>query len=209
MLDNAIRIGAEQYVILGAGMDTFAYRNPDILSRIKVFELDHPDTQMFKKQKVAQTGLTISENLCYIPIDFSKDSLGEKLSKAGYDVTKRSFFSWLGVTYYLSKEQVLNTLQSISAITPKGSGIVFDYADENLFISDIKRVQNMIAMAKASGEVMQSCYSYKELEQLLEKVDLLIYEHLNEENIEERFFTGRDDYLRAFEHINYILAVKK
>lgn len=209
MLENAIRIGAEQYVILGAGMDTFAYRNDDILSQIKVFELDHPNTQIFKKQKVQQAGCTISENLHYVPIDFTKDNLAGELEKAGFDRSKRTFFSWLGVTYYLTKEQILSTLQAISEIAPKGSSVVFDYADENLFVSNIKRVQNMISMAKASGEPMQSCFSYEEIERLLEEADFLLYEHLTTENIEERFFAGRNDYLHAFEHINYALAVKR
>ena len=209
MLENAIRIGAEQYVILGAGMDTFAYRNDETLSRIKVFELDHPDTQMFKKQKIQQAGCSVHDNLQYVPIDFTKDNLANELEKAGFDRSKRTFFSWLGVSYYLTKEQILNTLQAISAISPKGSSIVFDYADENLFTSDIRRVQNMIAMAKAGGEPMQSCFSYEELERLLEETNLLLYEHLSTENIEERFFTGRSDYLHAFEYVNYALAVKR
>ena len=209
MLENTIRIGAEQYVILGAGMDTFAYRNDKMLSRIKVFEVDHPDTQRFKKQKVQQAGCVISENLRYVPIDFANDNLVDELEKTGFDRSKRTFFSWLGVSYYLTKEQILNTLQAISAISPKGSSIVFDYADENLFVSDIKRVQNMIAMAKASGEPMQSCFGYEELERLLEKADFSLYEHLSTENIEERFFAGRSDYLHAFEHVNYVLAVKR
>jgi methyltransferase (TIGR00027 family) len=209
MLRNAISIGAEQYVILGAGMDTFAYRNYDIISKIKVFELDHPNTQKFKKLKVEQAGFTISDNLKYVPIDFKEDNLAHELDRAGFNRNKRTFFSWLGVTYYLTKEQILNTLQAISAVSAKGSSIVFDYADEKLFISDVKRVQNMIAMAKASGEPMQSCFSYEELERLLERADFLLYEHLTAENIEERFFAGRNDYLHAFEHINYALAVKK
>jgi methyltransferase (TIGR00027 family) len=209
MLENAIRAGAEQYVILGAGMDTFAYRNDDVLTQIKVFELDHPNTQMFKKQKVLQVGFKISENVHYVPIDFAKDNVADELEKAGFDRNKRTFFSWLGVTYYLSKEQILNTLQTLSVISTKGSSIVFDYADEKLFVSNIKRVKNMIAMAKAGGEPMQSCFSYKELEELLGKADFLLYEHLSTENIEEQFFAGRNDYLHAFEHINYALAVKR
>lgn len=209
MLENAIRTGsAEQYVILGAGMDTFAYRNQEILSMIKVFELDHPDTQNFKKEKVEKAGWNIPENLYYVPIDFTKDDLADKLKKAGVDFTKRTFFSWLGVTYYLTKEQIADTLRSISAIAPKGSSIVFDYADQNLFSSDVKRVQNMIAMAKAGGEPMQSCFSYEELEKLLEQADFLIYEHLSTEDINNRFFMDRNDYLHAFENINYALAVK-
>lgn len=206
-LENAIRIGASQYVILGAGMDTFAYRNPEILSSIHVFEVDHPNTQKFKKQRVEQAGWTIPENLHYVPMDFSTDDLATELKKAGFDNRKLTFFSWLGVSYYLTKEQIDAMLKTIASLVPQGSSIVFDYADEYLFSSDVKRVQNMVAMANASGEPMKSSFSYPELEKSLENAGLLIYEHLSSDDIEQRFFSNRDDALHAFEHISYALAV--
>lgn len=140
-------------------------------------------------------------------MDFTKDNLADELQKAGFESQSRTFFSWLGVTYYLTKEQNLTMLKSISAMVPKGSSIVFDYADNGFFKSDIKRVQNMVSMAQASGEPMKSCYSYDELEKALEEAGMLIYEHLSTSEIEERFFKGRNDYLHAFEHIAYALAV--
>ncbi|MGN1402069.1 MAG: class I SAM-dependent methyltransferase [Bacillus sp. (in: firmicutes)] len=208
-LANAIQVGASQYVILGAGMDTFAYRNPDVLEHFHVFEVDHPATQAFKKQRVEQAGWGISDNLHYVPIDFSAGDLVAGLMKAGLDQHKLTFFSWLGVSYYLTKERFAALLKAISGIVPRGSSIVFDYADEFLFSSDVKRVQNMIAMAKASGEPMKSSFSYPELEKMLEDSGWLIYEHLTSDEIEERFFSGRNDYLHAFEHINYCLAVTR
>ncbi len=209
MLANAIEIGATQYVILGAGMDTFAYRNPALLSKIHVFEVDHPNTQQFKKQKVEIAGWRIPKNLHYVPMDFSKDDLKAELKKANFDFSKLTFFSWLGVTYYLSKEENIAMLKTIASMVSKGSSIIFDYADGSLFYSGIKRVQNMIAMAQASGEPMKSCYSYDELERTLDDAGLLIYEHLSSSDIQERFFKGRNDYLHAFEHISYTLAVIK
>ena len=209
MLANAVRMGVEQYVILGAGMDTFAYRNPDLLSKIHVFEVDHPGTQEFKKQKVDRAQWTIPANLRYVSMDFSEDNLANELQKAGFDFQKRSFFSWLGVTYYLTKVQNTTMLKAISAIAPKGSSIVFDYADNGLFESDTKRVQNMVSMAQASSEPMKSSYSYDELEKVLEEAEMLVYEHLSTSEIEKRFFKDRNDYLHAFEHISYVLAVVK
>ena len=207
MLANAVRMGVKQYVILGAGMDTFAYRNPEMLSKIHVFEVDHPETQQLKKQKIEIAGLSKPANLHYVPMDFTKDNLADKLQKAGFQFQNRTFFSWLGVTYYLSKEQNQTILKNISSMVPKGSSIVFDYADNNLFQSKVKRVQNMVSMAQASGEPMKSCYNYHELEKALEEAGMLIYEHLSTSEIEERFFKGRNDYLHAFEHIAYTLAV--
>jgi len=209
MFENAVRIGATQYVILGAGMDTFAYRNHELLEKINVYEVDHPGTQHSKRARVKAAGWAIPDNLHYVPMDFTKDSLHDELKKAGFDFNKRTFFSWLGVTYYLTKEQNKEMISSISSFAPKGSSLIFDYADEHLFQSNVKRVQNMLAMAQAGGEPMKSCYSYTELEKMLEECGFLIYENLTTEDIQQQFFTNRKDYLHAFENIHYTLAVIK
>ena len=209
MLMNAVKTGAGQYVILGAGMDTFAYRNPELLTKIHVFEVDHPDTQKFKKHKVMQAGWDIPDNLHYVSMDFTKDSLPDALQKNGFDTNKITFFSWLGVTYYLAKEDNTNMIKTIASLAADGSGLLFDYADDGFLASDIKRVQSQIAMAQAAGEPMQPGYRYAEWEKTLAEYGFLIYEHLAPSDIEERFFAGRTDYLHAFEHINYALAVKK
>ena len=209
MVMNAIKMGAGQYVILGAGMDTFAYRNHELMKNIHVFEVDHPETQAFKKMKVAQAGWVIPDNLHYVPVDFIKDDLAAELLNSGFDTKKITFFSWLGVTFYLEKKDIANMIKTISSLAPQGSGLLFDYPDENFLASDVKRVQNQIAMALAAGEPMKPGFCYEELEQLLAEYGFLIYEHLTAADIESRFFAGRSDYLHAFEHINYALAVKK
>jgi methyltransferase (TIGR00027 family) len=204
MLENAIRLGAKQYVILGAGMDTYAYRGKN---DIRVFEVDRPGTQDFKRRKIADAGIAVPDNLRYVPVDFTKDDLAAALAGAGFDTKGRSFFSLLGVSYYLTKEHLRTLLTAIAALVPRGSSVVFDYAGEDLFTSEIKRVQNMVSMAQASGEPMKSCFSYVELEKLLEEAGWLIYEHLSPDEIEIRCFAGRNDDLHAFEHIHYVLAV--
>lgn len=209
MLENAVKFGARQYVILGAGMDTFAYRSEGAMRAISVFEVDHLDTQIFKKQKVAEAGLHVPDNLSYVAMDLRKDDIKEELRKANFNFRQRTFFSLLGVTYYLAKEDFADLLCSISAFVPEGSSIVFDYGDEHMFDSSIRRVQNMIAIAKAGGEPMQACYSYAELEKLLENTGWLIYEQLCPTDIELRFFMNRSDYLHAFEHVNFALAVMR
>ena len=208
-LKTAMHTGTEQYVILGAGMDTFAFREPDFMRKYKVFEVDHPLTQADKKERIKMAALEISDNLSYVPVDFSTDNLNEKLLMAGFDPSKKTFYSWLGVSYYLSLEQIEKMLDSVAGLSAEGSSLVFDYADENLFRSDIKRVQNMIAMAAAGGEPMKTCFSYEQLEKLLEKHRFLIYELLTTEDIQENYFKGREDGLTAFEHISYVNAVIK
>lgn len=208
-LKTAIRTGTEQYVILGAGLDTFAFRENGFMKRHAVFEVDHPLTQADKLERIARAGLEFPQNLHCVPVDLATDSLCEKLTDVGFDRTKKTFFSWLGVSCYLSEAQTDAMLGSLAALSAEGSTLVFDYADEGLFSSDVKRVQNMLAMAAAGGEPMRSCFDYAALEALLEKHRFLIYEWLTAEDIQARYFAGQPAFVTAFEHINYVAAVFK
>ena len=208
-LKTAVLTGTKQYVILGAGMDTFAFRETEFLSKYQVFEVDHPLTQADKKERIAHAGLIAPDNLTFVPMDFTKDSLAERLLAAGFDPTAKSFFSWLGVTYYLSAEAIDTMLSALSTLCADGSTLVFDYPDENFFDAPEKRVQNTIMMAKAGGEPMQSAFSYAELEKLLEKHGFLIYELLTPDDIQRNIIDKAGADMKAFEHVNYCLAVRK
>lgn len=208
-LRTAVMTGTEQYVILGAGLDTFAWRERELTQKLNVFEADHPLTQEDKKNRIEKAGLEIPQNLHFVPVDFSKDNLYDALVKSGFDRNKKTFFSWLGVSYYLSEKEINSFLKNISEFASDGSTLLFDFADENLFTSKTKRVQNMTAMAAAGGEPMKSCFSYAHLEELLGEYSFLIYEFLTPHDIHEKYFKDRTDYLTAFENINYALAVVK
>lgn len=207
-LKTATFTGTRQYVILGAGLDSFAFREKEFMAKYPVFEVDHPLTQADKKERVARAKLPVPENLHYVPIDFSVDNLCTGLVRAGFDKKKKTFFSWLGVSYYLTVEQIGNMLFSLAEISAEGSTLVFDYADEGLFGSNVRRVQNMVAMAAAGGEPMKSCFGYSELERLLEKYGFLIYEQLTPQEIQARYFKQSCE-MTAFEHIHYVTAVFK
>ena len=208
-LKTAVLTGTEQYVILGAGLDTFAFREKEFLSKHKVFEVDHLLTQSDKLERIARAGWTVPKNLAFVPVDLTKDSLTERLIAAGFDQSVKSFFSWLGVTYYLSAEAIDTILSALSTLCADGSTLVFDYPDENFFEAPEKRVQNTIMMAKAGGEPMQSVFSYSELEKLLEKHGFLIYELLTPDDIQRNIIdkTGAD--MKSFEHVGYCLAVRE
>lgn len=210
VLLHEIALGAKQYVILGAGLDTFSFRHRELENKIEIFEVDHPSTRCFKVERVKEAGLEIPSNLHFVSIDFTKEFPYEKLRNEGFENTK-TFFSLLGVTYYLTKEELSSLIEYLFEIVPAGSSIVFDYPDENLFTEKglSNRVENMIKMAEIGGEPMKSCFSYTEMEALLEKVGLLIYEHLSPEDINKLYFEGRNDYLEAFETVHYVHAVKK
>ena len=208
-LKAAVLTGAKQYVMLGAGLDTFAFREPRFLSKYRVFEVDHPLTQADKRERITRAGWTVPDNLTFVPVDFTKDSLAERLIAAGFDPSAKSFFSWLGVTYYLSAEAIDTMLSALSGLCADGSTLVFDYPDENFFDAPEKRVQNTIRMAKAGGEPMQSAFSYSELEKLLEKHGFLIYELLAPDGIQKDIIDKAEADMKAFEHVNYCLAVRK
>ena len=211
MLKLSIKLGVKQYVILGAGFDTFAFRNTELLNYIDVFELDHPATQKLKLNRIKMAGWEIPKNLHFISVDFSKNNFIETIKNSTFDTNKLSFYSWLGVTYYLGRNEILDTLKSIGNISSKGSSVVFDYPDCNIFDTNktTRRVQNMIHAAIQSGEPMKSCYSNTELVSDLEEAGFQLYEHLTPIEIEERYFKGRSDDYRAFENVNFALVVKE
>jgi methyltransferase (TIGR00027 family) len=136
-LEKAIQQGVKQYVILGAGMDTFAFRRPEMLEKLEVFEVDHPATQEFKLHRLAELGWKHPAKLHFIPIDFTKESLVTALTSSSfYDPDVKSFFSWLGVINFLSRDEAFATLRSITEIAPTGSLVVFDYLDTDAFIPE-------------------------------------------------------------------------
>lgn len=208
-LKAAALTGTGQYVILGAGLDTFAFREKEFSSKHWVFEVDRPLTQADKKERIARAGWTIPANLTFVPVDFAKDSLTERLIACGFDPSAKSFFSWLGVTYYLSEEAIGKTLAELSSLCADGSELVFDYPDESFFDAAERRVQNTIMMAKAGGEPMQSSFSYSELEWLLKKYGFMIYELLTPGDIQRDIIGRAGAEMKAFEHVNYCLAVRK
>ncbi|OEH91148.1 class I SAM-dependent methyltransferase [Bacillus solimangrovi] len=210
VLLNEIKLGLKQYVILGAGLDTFCFRYPELEKRLEIFEIDYPATQEFKKRRLSEVNLKVPSNLHFVPMDFTKNISYQHLIDEGF-TNDKTFFSLLGVSYYLTKEELSSLIDSMFANVPSGSSIVIDFADENLFeekgISN--RVEKMVKLALLGGEPMKSCYSYNEIESMLEKSGLLIYEHLSPSKINERYFSNRKDYLSAFETIHYLHVVKK
>jgi methyltransferase (TIGR00027 family) len=208
-LEEAIRQGVRQYVDLGAGFDTFAFRRPDLVARLRVFEVDHPTTQVMKRQRIATTGWELPSQLHFVPIDFTKDSLATTLQSASYDPQQLSFFSWQGVTYYLTQELVFATLKTIASIAPQGSTIVFDYMDTDAFIPEraAKRTQLMHGMARRVGEPMKAGLDPLTLAGDLDRLGLQLRENLSPADIEARYFQNRSDRYHAFEHVHFASAV--
>lgn len=204
----ADQYGVCQYVICGAGMDTFAFRNEN--SNIRIFELDHPDTQKYKLEKICRLEWNIPQNVHFVAVDFAKDDMKTVLQEAGFDKTIPTFFAILGVTYYLTLPVFEQTLAHISELSAKDSKVVFDYPDETTFMeSSTDRVKRLSQITEGLGEPMTQGYLLAELEKALKRHSFDIAIHLPPEKIQKEFFTDRTDRQTAFENIHFIAAVKK
>ena len=198
----------KQYVILGAGMDTFALRRPDLLARLRVFEVDHPGTQAHKRCRLREVGREHPAQLHFIPLDFSRENLAEALGRSVYDSQAASFFSWLGVTYYLTREAAFATLRGISEVAPPGSTVIFDYLDTEAFVPEraARRVQIMMRLVERVGEPMLTGFDPASLAADLASLGLRLQEDLSPADIEARFFAGRPDGYHACEHAHLARA---
>lgn len=208
-LEEAVRQGVRQYVNLGAGMDTFAFRRPEMLGRLQVFEVDHPATQDFKRSRIAELGWEIPPQLHFVPVDFTKESLAEALTRTLYDPQTLSFFSWLGVTYYLPPEFVFATLRSFADIAPKGSAIVFDYMDTDAFDPEkaAMRIKMSIEKTREWGEPLITGLDPSSLAEGLARMGIRLHEDLGPADVQELYFRGRTDGYYACEHVHYAWAV--
>src|ERR1700678_2018414 len=138
-LAQAVERGIRQYVVLGAGLDTFAYRNPFQSAGLHVFEVDHPATQEWKRAQLRDAGIAIPEEMTFAAVDFERQSLEAGLLAAGFDQRQSAFFSWLGVTPYLSRPAFDATVEFIASL-PAGSGVGFDFAIERSLITPLQQL---------------------------------------------------------------------
>lgn len=197
-----------QYVICGAGVDTFAFRNSN--QNIKIFEIDHPATQKYKLQRISELEWNKPDNVNYVPVDFEKDSINDELLESGFDTSKKTFFSILGVSYYLTLSVFEETIKNISEISDTDSMIVFDYPDETTHsdaITDL-RFQLLSNVTSLIGETMQQGFSYDSLKSVLSKYNFEINEHMTSDKIQSLYFDGHKENYRAFKNVHIISAIK-
>lgn len=197
-----------QYVLLGAGLDTFSFRNAD--KSIEIFELDHPDTGRYKLEKVKELELIVPDNVHFVAIDFNHDNLIEVLKKSGFDTHKPAVFSILGVTYYLSLDVFDRTLQMIDELTDSSAMVIFDYPDETTLVStdEDSRVYRLRMMTKKLGENMVYGYRSEELVNALEKHNFKVYEHKDPQMLQSMYFQDRTDGMKAYENVHLLSGIK-
>ncbi len=164
-LAASVARGARQVVVLGAGLDTFSLRNP--YSDVRVFEVDFPATQAWKRERLRESGLAIPDTLTFAPVDFERESLADGLARAGFRHDRPAFFQWLGVTPYLTRETISSTLDFIAGIP--GSAVAFDYTEpfENQSPERRARLMAMAESAAARGEPWLSFFDPPEIAAIL------------------------------------------
>jgi methyltransferase (TIGR00027 family) len=192
---RAVSAGVTQYVILGAGLDTFAYRNP--LPSLRVFEVDFPATQEWKRELLRQARIDIPESLTYVPLDFEHKALAAGLGDAGFDSGKSAFFGWLGVVPYLTIDAFRATLNDIARL-PAGTGISFDFAfpPDTLTPKRRKVFDTLAHRVAAAGEPFRLFFTAEKLESELHALGFTRIEQVDSERLNNLYFHNRADGLK-------------
>ena len=191
-----------QYVICGAGADSFSFRNPN--PRIEVFEVDHPDTQRYKRERVRQLEWNVPHNVHFVPVDFEKETMTGGLLSAGFSPEKPTFFSILGVSYYLTLPVFTETLRQIAALSSLGSVLSFDFP---LKSGDFPaRVKELEQITENLGESMRGGFDYGEVSRALYALGFQIDTYLTPEKVQEAYFKDRADGMRAWENVCLLSA---
>jgi len=193
-LARAVADRVTQYVILGAGLDTFAYRNPH--PGLRVFEIDHPATQAWKREQLQSAGIAIPPSLTFVPVDFEHQTLANALARSGLNTNAPAFFSWLGVTPYLTREACMTTLNVIAKM-PAGSGVVFDFAIDPALLNAGQRqaLDALSARVARYGEPFQLFFDPSKLQDELKTLGFQRTEFLQGAQINARYFKDRSDGL--------------
>jgi methyltransferase (TIGR00027 family) len=189
------KCGVRQYLVLGAGLDTFAYRNP--YSDVRVFEVDHPATQAWKLERLTAAKIVVSESATHVAVDFEKDSLAEKLCSAGFDASIPTVTAWLGVVPYLTLEAFRVTTELLGSFAP-GSGVVFDYSQPAEVLSPVEKLmlESLSSRVALAGEPFRIFFTPESLEQELKIAGLEVAHDYNSGELMQKYLPHRKDGLK-------------
>lgn len=207
-LAETVQRGVRQCVVLGAGLDTFAYRNP--FADLRVIEADHPATQRWKRDLLRSAGIAIPASMSFVAVDFARQSLAEELDRAGFRSGEVTFFSWLGVVPYLTREAAFGTLRWIASL-PAGSGVVFDYAVSRSKLGLVERtaLDALSSRVARAGEPFQLFFEPEELARALGEMGFHHLEDLGAAEINARYLKERKDGLKIRGNLGRLMSARK
>jgi len=207
-LARAVARGLSQYVVLGAGFDTFAYRNP--YAGLRVFEVDHPATQELKRAALRRAGIAIPESLAFAPVDFSHETFADGLARAGFDDAQPAFYSWLGVTPYLPAAVTLDTLRRIAGLHARNA-IVFDYSRPRASLDDTHRAafDALADRVARAGEPFVGFFDSARLADTMRAMGYATLEDLGADELTARYFAGRADGLALTGRAGRIMCARR
>ena len=207
-LADAVQRGVSQYVILGAGFDTFAFRQPVWAKSLKIFEIDHPSTQSVKRSLITKAGLELAANVRFAQIDFEHESLLEGLCRNHVSLEEPTFFSWLGVTVYLKEAAIDSALKSMAAC-PSGSEVVLTFKQPPTRTAGIAaEADRQLADNVASvGEPFVSFFKPNDMEAKLLSAGFSKVEFLDQKTADARYFASRPADLPEPRHINIVSGI--
>src|SRR5438128_51865 len=197
LVTEEVRRRVEQYVILGAGLDTFAQRRPEIASRLRIFEVDRPGPQAWKRQRLFELGFGIPEYLRLVPVDFEADAWWQRLSAAGFDAGQPAVVASTGVSMYLTKGAITATLRQVAAFAP-GSTLAMSFLlPLELADPEVRPgLQQAEKGARASGTPFISFFTPAEMLTLAREAGFREVQHVSAATLAQRYFAGRTDGLR-------------
>ena len=191
-LADAVERGIVQYVILGAGFDTFAFRQPSWARNLQVFEVDQPATQSQKRTRLVDAGMAIPSNLHFAEIDFESESLRDGLIRHGVSMTAPTFFSWLGVTMYLQEEAIDAVLRTVAGFPAKSEIVLTFTQPPDLLSGRESKLHSFLAKAvHQSGEPFVSYFTCAAIEEKLHNAGFKKIAFLSDEEADQRYFRHR------------------
>ena len=197
-LAMAVERGVAQYVLVGAGLDTFAFRRSDLRDRVEVFELDHPQSQAVKRERLAGAGLAAPPNLHFGTVDFERESVAAALCRLPFRPDRRAVFAWLGVTPYLTRAAIGGTWRAMRSVAARGSELVFDFIHPDALSETAPpAVRKTLERVRSMGEPVIMGIDPATLGAELEATGWTLIEHLDAGEIDRRYFATRTDGYRA------------
>jgi methyltransferase (TIGR00027 family) len=196
-VERCVARGIDQYLVLGAGFDTFALRKGNLSAGLRVFEVDHPDVQALKRQRIAASSREPARMPHFVPVDFETSSLLPQVGESAFDASRPAVLSWMNTIPYLSEAATTATLRELHSLLAAGSRIVFNYgADVPLTPDQLAFLSSLARVIEGKGEPTRSRWNPERFEALLADIGFEVVEHATEQDLTKRYFEGRPDGMK-------------